>query len=248
MSDTSQEEKAKLLKEVVNRYLKSKTEVTYGECFTFLHKQHKDEEKIDLSEHRLHNEIKVGFHNNTANKKKKNRFYINHQREYHVDRYITDGCRHKLIKCKEGRKLVQDGKVQTIKISPRNPNKIQTKVIPTGLSDHAYTVAVKCGRNIIKKNKIFISTRDIIKTHCSGCGVNRKCRHTAAVLFSLCDFSSIQKPLKHRGLDCYQVCDTQLCLLIVKTLNYIYKTLNYIHKTLNYICTGNRTYISYGRC
>eukprot|EP01084_Bolivina_argentea_P102312 183298_1 len=176
-------------------------EVTYKECCTFINQQQQQQGPIDLNQHRVNNEIKVCFNDSTVDNQE-NRFYINGKRDYHVDRYITDGCRIKLVKCKEGRKLMKDAKVQKIRISYRNPNKIQAKVI--GTCRGSYTVAVKFGRNIISKNKTFKSTRDIVKTQCSGCGVNSQCRHVAAVLFSVCDYSSIQKPLKHSGLDCYQ--------------------------------------------
>ncbi len=159
----------------------------YDALVTFLDKEYDPNEPVNLSEHIVKEELQLCFKKSSA--EGTDNLRIKDLKPHHVDRYITHGCACKLDIVKEGRKLFKRHKV--LKVKQYTRNRIQAKVIGNRFGD--YKVAIQFQPGVISGR--FNSTRDIKQSQCSGCGKNSRCRHTAALLLSVCDKSRYQQPL-----------------------------------------------------
>lgn len=128
-------------------------------------------------------------------------------REYEIKRYISDGRTNDFAsnKWKRGGQLMRDGKVQRIEESKTNPGVLKAKVI--GTSRGAHRVAVQFQPAILSTDNpvSLTSSRDILCSECSHCGLNAQCSHIAAVLLSLRDCSPLGRPTRIHRANHFQV-------------------------------------------
>ena len=166
-----------------------------------------EEEKTDfnLENHIANNELKACFKNCSLDGD--DHIVVPGLRDCHVDRYITDGRRtvEDINVLQEAKVLVRDAKVFKITEDDCKERTISTSVI--GKEHGIYKVSVTFSSKEFLSD-VFIDTLQIEKCDCvllkginansewKGCGENNKCKHVAALLYSIKDPSSLQQPLR----------------------------------------------------